>query len=58
VCFLALVMEATLARQLKEQGTPGSYQEVLADLEQVRAVRFRDPRQGLAVAQRAPWHGL
>jgi len=40
VCFLALVLEAALARQLKAQGSSGSYQKVLADLEQVRAVRF------------------
>jgi hypothetical protein len=40
VCFLALVLEAALARQLKAQGSSGSYQEVLADLEQMRAVRF------------------
>jgi transposase len=40
VCFLALALEAALARQLKDQGATGSYQEVLADLEQMRAVRF------------------
>ncbi len=40
VCFLALVLEAALARQLKGQESSGSYQEVLSDLEQVRAVRF------------------
>lgn len=40
VCFLALVLEATFQRLLKEQGSPASYREVLADLEQVRAVRF------------------
>ena len=40
VCFLALVLEAALARQLKDQGSSSSYQEVLADLEQMRAVRF------------------
>ena len=40
VCFLALVLEAALQRLLKAQGSSGSYQEVLADLEQVRAVRF------------------
>lgn len=40
VCFLALVLEAALARLLKSQGSPGSYREVLTDLEQMRAVRF------------------
>ena len=40
VCFLALALEAALARQLKDQGATGSYQEVLADLEQMRAVRL------------------
>ena len=40
ICFLALVLEAALARQLKAQGSSGSYREVLADLEQMRAVRF------------------
>lgn len=38
VCFLALVLEAALQRLLKQQGSSGTYQEVLADLEQVRAV--------------------
>lgn len=38
VCFLALVLEAALDRLLRAQGSSGSYQEVLADLEQVRAV--------------------
>ena len=40
VCFLALVLEAALARQLKTQASSGSYKKVLADLEQLRAVRF------------------
>lgn len=40
VCFLALVLESALARLLKAQGSTGSYREVLADLEQMRAVRF------------------
>lgn len=40
VCFLALVLEAALQRLLKKQATSASYQEVLSDLEQVRAVRF------------------
>jgi len=40
VCCLALVLETALARQLKAQGSSGSYWEVLADLEQMRAVRF------------------
>jgi len=41
VCFLALVLEAALARLLKTQGSSGSYREVLADLEQMRAVHFQ-----------------
>lgn len=40
VCFLALVMEATFQRLLKDSGSPASYREVLDDLEQLRAVRF------------------
>lgn len=40
VCFLALVMETALVRKLKALGTSDSYQKILADLEQVRAVRF------------------
>ncbi len=40
VCFLALVLEAVLARLLKAQGSPGSYRQVLDDLEQMRAVCF------------------
>ena len=40
VCFLALVLEAAFARLLKSQGSSGSYRQVLADLEQLRAVRF------------------
>lgn len=40
VCSLALVLEAALARQLKAQGSSGTYQKVLTDLEQIRAVRF------------------
>jgi transposase len=40
VCFLALVLEAALARLLKAQGSSGSYLQVLANLEQMRAVRF------------------
>jgi len=39
VCFLALVMESILARMLKEKRPQASYQEVLKDLEQVKAVR-------------------
>ena len=34
-------MEAALARLLKAQGGSGSYREVLADLEQLRAVHFQ-----------------
>jgi hypothetical protein len=40
VCFLALVLEAALAHRLKTQSRLSSYQEVLGDLEQMRAVRF------------------
>ena len=39
ICFLALVMESTLARMLKEKRPQASYREVLKDLEQVKAVR-------------------
>ena len=40
VCFLALVMEATLRRLLVETGSHSSYQEVLDDLAGVQAARF------------------
>ncbi len=40
VCFLALVMEATLRRLLAETGSHSSYQEVLDDLAGVQAARF------------------
>ena len=40
VCFLALVMEATLRRLLAETGSQSSYHEVLDDLAGVQAVRF------------------
>ena len=40
VCFLALVMEATLRRLLAETGSHSSYQEVLNDLGGVQANRF------------------
>jgi transposase len=40
VCFLALVMEATLRRLLVETGSHSSYQEVLDDLAGVQANRF------------------
>ena len=40
VCFLALVVETALARLLKAHGSSSSYREVLADLEQMRAVRL------------------
>lgn len=40
VCFLALVMEATLRRMLEAAGSQDSYQEVLEDLAGVLAVRF------------------
>lgn len=40
VCFLALVMEASFQRRLKDLGSSASYHEVLADLEQLRASRF------------------
>jgi transposase len=41
VCFLALVLEAALQRLLKEHDAEGSYREVLADLEAVRAVQLK-----------------
>ncbi len=41
VCFLALVLEAALLRMLMEQGANGSYQDVLSDLNQVRAVQLK-----------------
>jgi transposase len=40
VCFLALVMEATLRRLLVQTGSHASYQEVLDDLSGVTACRF------------------
>jgi transposase len=40
VCFLALVMEATLRRLLAETGSQSSYQVVLDDLAGVTASRF------------------
>jgi len=40
VCFLALVVEVALRRMLKERGSSASYQEVMEDLEGVRAVRL------------------
>jgi len=40
VCFLALVMEATLRRLLAETGSQSSYQDVLDDLAGVTASRF------------------
>jgi transposase len=40
ICFLALVMEATLRRLLAETGSHSSYQEVLNDLGGVQANRF------------------
>ena len=40
ICLLALVLEATLQRLLKDQGTPVGYREVMAHLEQLMAVRF------------------
>lgn len=40
ICFLALVMEATLRRLLAETGSYSSYQEVLDDLGGVQANRF------------------
>ena len=41
VCFLALVLEAALQRLLKEHEGNGSYRDVLADLEAVRAVQLK-----------------
>ena len=40
VCFSALVLEATLQRLLKDQGARASYQEVMADILELMAVRF------------------
>ena len=40
VCFLALVLEATLHRLLAAVSSQASYQEVLEDLCGVQAVRF------------------
>jgi len=42
VCILALVMEISLARLLKAHASPGSYREVLSDLEQMYAVCFEN----------------
>ena len=39
ICFLALVMESTLARLLREKSPHASLREVVKDLEQVKAVR-------------------
>ena len=41
VCFLALVMESTLLKLMREQGTRSSYQAVLKDVEQVKAVKVQ-----------------
>jgi transposase len=40
ICFLALVLEATLGRVLKDQETRASYREVMDDLQKLVAVRF------------------
>lgn len=40
VCFLALVMETAMKKMLQQQGSSAGYQEVIADLEGMRAVRF------------------
>ena len=40
VCFLALVLEATLSRLLKDQKCTASCRQVMSDLEQMRAVRL------------------
>lgn len=39
VCFLALVMESTLLKLLRDKRAKASYREVLKDLEQVKGVR-------------------
>jgi hypothetical protein len=39
ICFLALVMESTLARMLKEGSPEANYREVISDVEQMKAVR-------------------
>ncbi|QJA05971.1 IS1634 family transposase [Thermosulfurimonas marina] len=38
VCFLAFVLEVVLMRRLREVGYEGSYQEVMTDLERLKAV--------------------
>lgn len=41
VCFLALVMESMLLRLMRDQGVRSSYQAVIKDLEQVKAVKVQ-----------------
>ncbi len=40
VCFLAFVLEVVLMRKLREAGYEGSYGEVMADLERLKAVEI------------------
>jgi len=56
VCFLALVLEATLGRLLKGQGAQASYPEVMADLLELMAVRFE--AKGKAWLWRTEFQGL
>lgn len=56
VCFLALVLEATLGRLLKRQGTQASYREIMADLFELMAVRFE--ARGKAWLWRTELQGL
>ncbi len=40
VCFLAFVLEVVLMRKLREVGYEGSYGELMADLERLKAVEI------------------
>jgi hypothetical protein len=54
VCFLALVMEASLQRLLKEQKADGSYSDILSDLAGVRAMEVRANGKGWLVRSDLP----
>jgi transposase len=54
ICFLALVMESTLARMLKEKRPQANYREVLRDLEQVKAVRVELNSRALLLRMELP----
>ncbi len=56
VCFLALALEAALARQFKAQGSSGSYHEILTDLKELRVVRIE--AQGKALLWRNELPGM